>query len=122
MPAGAVVVEVSGIKNDKGVAQAGLFRASKGFPHDYDAAARVRTAPVVKGKCTVTFKDLEDGNYAVGVFHDINMNHAMDRRPPGKEMWGASDVRKRRSSAPKFKDACVAIAGKPVTVKVTVEF
>ena len=52
-----------------------------------------KNAKIIEGKSTVTFENLEEGEYAIICFHDKNDNDKMDFQPNGMplEDYGASN-------------------------------
>lgn len=59
------------------------------------------------GKATVTFPNLEPGEYAVSAYHDMNHNGRLDTGFAGKptEPYGFSNDAKGRFGPPKFDQA-----------------
>ena len=54
-----------------------------------------------------TFPELEEGKYAVAVFHDENKNGKLDKNYLGipTEVYGFSNNARRTFSAPSFEEA-----------------
>ena len=70
-----LTVEVSGLRNSKGVMQFTLYHTPDAFPdEDYKKYYRKHTAKVVDGFSTVTFENLPSGKYAVNILHDEDEN------------------------------------------------
>ena len=62
---------------------------------------------ISNNSCTVSFKDLPEGTYAVSIFHDENDNGKLDTNFFGipKEDYGCSNDAKGFMGPPKWKDA-----------------
>jgi uncharacterized protein (DUF2141 family) len=76
-------------------------------------------AIINKGKSTVTFKDIEVGEYAIICFHDKNENHKMDFKTNGMplEDYGASN-NNMSFGPPKFEDAKFRVSDKNVSLEI----
>ncbi|WP_282073024.1 DUF2141 domain-containing protein [Polaribacter atrinae] len=72
-----------------------------------------------KGKSTVTFKDIEAGEYAIICFHDKNENSKMDFKTNGMplEDYGASN-NNMSFGPPKFEDAKFSVTDKNVSLEI----
>lgn len=71
----SLTVEVSGLRNSKGVVQFALYHTPDAFPdEDYKKYYRKRTAKIVDGFSAVTFEKLPSGKYAVNILHDEDEN------------------------------------------------
>lgn len=62
---------------------------------------------ITNKSCTVTFKDIPEGTYAVSIFHDENDNGKLDSNILGipKEDYGCSNNATGFMGPPKWKDA-----------------
>ncbi|WP_343330147.1 DUF2141 domain-containing protein [Polaribacter staleyi] len=71
------------------------------------------------GKSTVTFKNVEPGEYAIICFHDKNENHKMDFKTNGMplEDYGASN-NVMSFGPPKFDDAKFSVTDKNVSLEI----
>ncbi|WP_158838455.1 DUF2141 domain-containing protein [Polaribacter sp. L3A8] len=74
---------------------------------------------IVDGKSTVTFKDIDVGEYAIICFHDKNENHKMDFKTNGMplEDYGASN-NNMSFGPPKFEDAKFSVTDKNVSLEI----
>lgn len=71
----SLTVEVSGLRNAKGVVQFAVYNTPDAFPdEDYKKYYRKHTAKIVDGFSTVTFENLPSGKYAVNILHDEDEN------------------------------------------------
>ncbi|WP_338812220.1 DUF2141 domain-containing protein [Bernardetia sp. Wsw4-3y2] len=102
-----LTVEVSNIKSDKGTIMIALFKGEAGFPKDDSKAVKKMKVTIKDKKATITFTDLEAGDYAFALFHDENGNSEMDSNMFGipKEGYGFSTNFKPKVSAPDFDEA-----------------
>jgi uncharacterized protein (DUF2141 family) len=111
-----LVIHVTGFRNQKGVTGGTLFTSPNGWPEDNDKAYRHARFPITGDHATLTFEHLPANRYAVGVLHDENSNHKLDRnflRIP-KEGFGFANNPHVGLSTPKWEDAAVNVTC-PVT-------
>lgn len=102
-------VEVTDIRSDKGAIMASLLRANP----DKGVAEQVTGArePARAGRVTLSFDDLESGEYAVMLYHDENGNGELDKNLLGLplEGFGFSNAAKASFGPPKFGDMKVVV-------------
>jgi uncharacterized protein (DUF2141 family) len=117
---GSVVLEALGFRNDAGKAQIAIYRAPEGFPVDPKKAARLVTADIRHGEVHVTLDDLPPGPCAIALFHDENVNYAIDTNWLGipKEGLGVTNDAKGRFGPPSFKDSTIQVQPGTQTVRV----
>jgi uncharacterized protein (DUF2141 family) len=101
-----LIVEVKSIPNDKGNIFIGLFRPKDEFPK-FGKQYIGKIISVSGKKMSYTFPELEEGKYAVAVFHDENKNGKLDKNYLGipTEVYGFSNNARRTFSAPSFEEA-----------------
>ena len=103
---GTIVLEVNGVENTLGSLFIGLFHNEGNFP-DYGhelIGKRIIIQDLNSIQCT--FENLEDGRYALAIWHDENNNEALDANLFGMpiEKYGFSnDV--GTFGKPDFEDA-----------------
>lgn len=103
-----LTVTVGPVKEAAGKLLLALYDKPDDFrQHSFKAmseAARV-------GDMTVTFSDLEPGDYAVMVFQDVNDNGDLDNNMFGlpKEPWGGSLGDRQLFGAPTWSDAVISV-------------
>lgn len=104
---GRIVINIDGLRNNKGVVGIALFNSDKGFPNDPDKAFKTAKASIKDKKASFVFEDVPYGEYAISVFHDENSNGKMGRTAFGKptEGYGASKNPPKRKRPPKFSEA-----------------
>lgn len=71
----ALKIEVSDLRNTKGVVQFTLYNTKDAFPdEEYKKYYRKLVAEITNGFSTVTFENLPPGKYAVSILHDEDEN------------------------------------------------
>lgn len=80
-----------------------------------------KRAAATLGEMVFTFSDLEVGEYAVMVIHDVNGNDKLDTNLMGmpKEPWGGSLQGKRVFGAPGWDDTRFSLADTDVSLSIT---
>lgn len=78
--AGALVVQASGFKQERGHAVAKLFRPGDNV---LGRGTRQATSAITTGRASFSFGNLPAGRYAVVVFHDENGNGTIDHNAMG---------------------------------------
>jgi uncharacterized protein (DUF2141 family) len=78
-------------------------------------------SPIENKSCTITFKDVPNGIYAISFFHDENENKKMDTNFLGipKEDYGCSNNAKGFMGPPKWEDAKFEVNNKSITQTIT---
>lgn len=117
-------VEVTGLRNRTGQICLSLFTDPKAFPTEPDRAVINRCDKIVASPMVVTFKNLPAGNYAIALIHDANGDREANRNFLGvpTEGFGFSQNPAVRTSAPKFNESAVAVAGPSTTIKIKVQY
>lgn len=107
-------VTVQNVRPGQGQIVVCLWRDASGFPDcDKHQPAQTKKLPADGATLTVSFGDLAEGTYAVGVAQDLNGNGRVDTNFLGipKEPVSVSNDAKRTLGAPKFKDASFVLSG-----------
>ncbi|HEX9957306.1 MAG TPA: DUF2141 domain-containing protein [Fibrella sp.] len=115
-----VTVEVQNILAASGKVEIGLFKPCEGFP-DKCRPTESRQVTATKGSVRAVF-EVDPGEYALAVFHDVNGNGKIDMRffiP--REPYGFSNNVRPRFSPPKFAECQVRVGNEAKTVTVRVE-
>ena len=115
----SINVEINNIKNSKGYIALALYDSEKNFTKKDLKSTKVNAK---KGKISVRFDNLPEGNYAIAILHDENSNEKMDFNMLGipKEDYGFSNNAKGVLAPPKFKDASFKLsANEAKKVKIT---
>jgi len=118
-----IVVKVTGIENDKGVIQIGLYNSEESFPN-YDKNFKGAFTKANKEGVSYTFKNIPAGTYAVAVWHDENNDKTMNKNLFGapKESYGFSKNIYGSFGPPDFKEVSFKInPDKKTTIKIDIE-
>ena len=112
------------LRNTKGQVLVSLFNSAKGFPDDPAKAYRSAGLPAGKTPPVVVFDGLPQGNYALAVLHDEDMNGKLTTSFWGypREGIGASNNKLPKKGKPSFEDAVFAVAEKPVELVVRIKY
>jgi uncharacterized protein (DUF2141 family) len=106
----ALVINIDGFRDDKGVAGGTLFRSPDGWPEDNTKAYRLGRSSIEGNHALLRF-NLPAGRYAVAVIHDENSNKRLDRnllRVP-KEGFGFATNPHVGLAAPSFNAAAIDV-------------
>lgn len=112
-----LTVELTGMRNDKGVLRVALFGSAAGFPMDASRAIATRSVAVASLPTNrpgaVVFRDLPLKTYAVSVFHDEDSDGKLKTHWFGMpdEGVGTSNNAKGRIGPPRFQSAAFALQG-----------
>lgn len=108
-----VIIHIENLKNNKGKIFAALYKDEAHFLKD---GFKSEIVDIAERACTVTFKDVPQGVYAVSFFHDENDNGKMDTNFLGipKEAYGCSNNAKGFMGPPKWEDAKFELTTKPI--------
>jgi len=111
----ALVVHVTGFRNQKGVAGGTIFKTPDGWPENNAKSFMHAPFPITGDHATLTFS-LPPGTYGVAVLHDENENRKLDRNFMGipKEGFGFANNPHVGLSAPNWHDAAINVTC-PVT-------
>jgi uncharacterized protein (DUF2141 family) len=101
-----ISITVKGIKSVKGNVRIGVFNSSKGFPVTGNQYKGYEFA-ITEKQQTFKLYNIPKGNYAVGLFHDLNANKKMDKNILGMplEAYGFSNDARGTFSAPSYESA-----------------
>ena len=106
-----LIVEVEGLKDDRGRLHASLYASEEGFPTKPEKALRHVDVPIVGGKARVVFDGLPPGGYAVAAYHDENGDGKLDTGFLGipTEGLASSNDAKGFMGPPSFEKAKVEV-------------
>ena len=123
MAGAAVTVEVSGLRNTKGLIRACLTAKPATFPEcEKDPKSQRLTVPARNGPVLV-FRHVAPGNYAVSLFHDQNGNGKLDKTLGiPNEGYGFSRDAPVHFGPPTFDAAKVIVAGADLVLKIKVRY
>jgi uncharacterized protein (DUF2141 family) len=115
-------VHVTGVRNSKGQIRAFLFQNAKGFPSDASQSIQRQSADIDSQALTaqIVFTGLQEGIYAVILFHDENMNHKLDKNVVGipKEGYAASNNPRKKMGPPDFEEAKFQLKGQGQSLEI----
>lgn len=115
-------INVHGLTSQSGVLNVSIWKNVKGFPKKSEDAVALKTMPVVGQDMTVRFDGLEQGQYAVMVYHDLNSNGKLDMGLMGpKEPYGLSNNFRSKFGPPNFEDCAVNISDKMQVIDIRVK-
>lgn len=99
-----VTINVSNLNSNKGKVFVALYNQES---HFLKKQIKGEISPIENNTCTVTFKNIQNGIYAISMFHDENSNDIMDTNFLGipKEDYGCSNNAKGFMGPPKWEDA-----------------
>jgi uncharacterized protein (DUF2141 family) len=100
----SITVTVDSIESNDGKIFFALYNKETNF---LDEAFKGTKNTIENNQCTVTFKNIPEGVYAVSIFHDENNNGKMDTNFIGipKEDYGCSNNASGFMGPPKWSDA-----------------
>ena len=104
-------VAIAGLKNTQGQVRFSLFNSAEGFPGNGEQAIAKGSTSAADEIPSLTFENLQPGQYAVAVFHDVNGDGVLNRGLMGipREGFGFSNNPKILMGAPSFKRAALAL-------------
>ncbi|OIQ22966.1 DUF2141 domain-containing protein [Lacinutrix sp. MedPE-SW] len=113
-----ITVNISNIDTYKGTLVIGLYDNESQF---LKKTVKGKLKKVTKNTATVVFQDVEPGDYAVSLFHDVNDNKKLDTYVFGipKEDYGTSNNAKGFMGPPKWEDAVFTVDSKNVTQNIS---
>ena len=119
-----LTIKILGIKSKKGQICLSLFNAQPGFPHDGNKAIKTDCIEITDTQETVNFSNLEPGNYAVAVFHDINHDGILNFNWLGipTEGFGFSRNPYILTGLPKFEDSAVMVTDLETNIEVKLKY
>ena len=99
-----LTVAISGLKNDTGFVQVGLFNSEGKF---LKSIYKGSSSEIKSKVATVTFLNIPKGVYAISAYHDKNKNGKLDMNFMGipKEDIACSNNAKGFMGPPKYEDA-----------------
>lgn len=119
-----IVINISGLRSDKGKCLLYLYNNKKGFPNDVKKAINSAMGNILNGKSTIVLKDIPDGEYAIGVIHDENGNGKMDTNFIGmpEEGVGVSNNAKGHFGSPSYEDSKFHVNRKSLIMTITIKY
>ena len=120
----SLIVELTGLRNRKGVVNIALFASAEGFPSDPDQAIRSDSFPIDTIPFEIEVPDLPSGWYAVTVHHDENMDGQLNCNALGipKEGIGFSGNPQIWRGVPPFQKAAFELTPSSNFVSITMKY
>ncbi len=117
-----LTVEITGIKNDQGKILLQLFNSKENYQNNTAYSANMTKAK--KGIVTVTFDNLEAGDYAIRYFHDENDNGKLEQNLFGMpvEGYGFSNNAMANFGPVAFEDMKVTITDQNLVTHSSVQY
>ncbi|MGK0252858.1 MAG: hypothetical protein ACI9OE_000305 [Mariniflexile sp.] len=99
-----VTINISNLNSNNGKVFVALYNSESTF---LNKGIKGGFSKIENNGCTVTFKDIPNGFYAISMFHDENDNNTMDTNFLGipKEDYGCSNNAKGFMGPPKWEEA-----------------
>ncbi|OUL23187.1 hypothetical protein BV372_30120 [Nostoc sp. T09] len=121
---GNLTVEIDGFKNKQGQVCASIFAKSQGFPNNRDRVLQRQCTKITDIPVKLNFENLPAGSYAVAAMHDSNEDLKLNRNSLGMptEGFGFSKNPEVNSSAPKFSDAAIVLAGPNTSIQIHLKY
>lgn len=119
-----LTIDIDGLQNDRGQICLSVFADGKGFPSDGKNAIDRQCVPVIHSSVSVTFKNLQPGNYAVAVLHDANQDNKINTNFFGipTEGFGFSQNPTISIGTPKFADSAFIVQGSDTKIKIKLQY
>lgn len=104
---GTLIINVKGIKNQKGKIRVSLYNKADGFPSSPDKAKFFAEGNILNNSSKIEVKNLPFGEYAVSLIHDENNNLKVETNFLGipKEGIGTSNDARNTFGPPNFDQA-----------------
>jgi uncharacterized protein (DUF2141 family) len=113
-----ITVKIENLNSDNGHIYISLYDTETSF---LGKGFKSMISPIENKSCTITFKDVPNGIYAISFFHDENENKKMDTNFLGipKEAYGCSNNAKGFMGPPKWEDAKFEVNNESITQTIT---
>lgn len=112
-----ITVVISNLNSNTGKVFVALYNSESSFLRK---GIKNDIKEILNNSCTIIFKDVPNGTYAVSMFHDENNNGKMDTNfmKIPKENYGCSNNAKGFMGPPKWEDAKFAVFNESFTQKI----
>lgn len=113
-----ITVNIENLKSNEGYVYISLYNTETSF---LGKGYKSTMSKIENKSCTIVFKEVPNGVYAISFFHDENGNKKMDTNFMGipKEDYGCSNNAKGFMGPPKWKDAKFEINNTSITQTIT---
>lgn len=109
-----IVVNISNLKSSNGNVYMSIYNSKTSF---LNKGFKSAVSKIENNSCSITFKAIPNGIYAISFFHDENENKKMDSNFIGipTEDYGCSNNAKGFMGPPKWEDAKFELSNKSIT-------
>jgi uncharacterized protein (DUF2141 family) len=123
-PQNIIHVEIAGLRTDKGQVICSLYSSADGFPKIDGKAIAHSKGLIANRHADCEFSGVQQGTYAISVFHDENANGRLDTNFLGipREGVGASNNARGHFGPPKFRDASVRYSGGHMDLRIMITY
>ncbi len=113
----SIDIIIDNIQSNDGTLRIGLYKSEESFLKKTYKSINVKAQ---KESVEVFFKDVEEGEYAISLYHDKDDNQKMNTffKIP-TEPYGVSNNAKGRFGPPKWEDAKFEVSDNKVTQRIT---
>ncbi len=118
-----IMVDVSTLRNNRGVLGCRLFRSADGFPETGKDVVEVRV-PIAGATTRCEFGNVSAGIYAIAVMHDENGNRKLDKNFLGvpTEGYGISNNKTYAMSSPKWSESTFQVRAQDVILNISLRY
>jgi uncharacterized protein (DUF2141 family) len=116
---GILEINISGIKRTSGNIKIALWKDGIGYPDNESLIYRDKVLNVNSKEVTHIFENLEEGEYALTIFHDLNNNGKLDKNVFGypTEPFAFSNNVKPVFGIPPYNNAKFKVLAKKVSIQ-----
>lgn len=120
----SLTVAIDGLRNQNGQVCLSLFSQSEGFPDQIGRAVSVQCIQANEASSSITFENLNPGQYAVALFHDANMDGKLNTGFLGipREGFGFSRNPQIGTRAPRFEDAALLLTSQSTSIQIQLNY
>ncbi len=121
---GTIVVEIVGLRSDKGDVKISLYNQKDGFLSDSSKALRLLRFKIEKDRCLASITNLPYGTYAIAGYHDENSDGRLNfnfLHVPREGVCASNDA-KGHFGPPSFDDAKFLLKSASLSIKMTMSY
>ncbi len=113
-----ITVKIENLNSNIGQIYISLYNTETSF---LNKGFKLTTSSIKNNSCTIIFKDVPKGIYAISFFHDENENKKMDSNFLGipQEDYGCSNNARGFMGPPKWEDAKFELKNESITQTIT---
>jgi uncharacterized protein (DUF2141 family) len=100
-----LTVTVKNIRSNEGNIKIAVFPPNSGFPYKHENAVERVIVDIVDKEASYTFTNMDEGSYAVAIFHDLDNNDDLNTNRLGipAEPFGFSNNPRLITGPPTFR-------------------